>query len=257
MDELQIVAIALGELTDLVANDEAHLVLTESLRDLVEALDWSEPRPYALLTEIYRLLTLLFLQPRPGLIDVDVSSAEGTQSHPIPIGCHDTGLVEYWAEEMGKLLVLHDSAVTDDGFFIGIACPFAFAGETRTRYPEDSPRAFPLVGLADLPSLEDAYQWDVPANVLRQRVSFRQAFANCHAIGAQAVESPPGGSHYKVIFPGKRPWPLDKNVDPIADRFLDQLTDITGFSKGAVRFALTQGQLPPKKLRLPQHETGR
>jgi hypothetical protein len=116
------------------------------------------------------------------------------------------------------------------------------------------------IGLASIPcaehySITQKYQTFTltrPSWVKDAHVSFVQAKKNVTVIGASHVDDPRGGggSHYIVNFPGKRPWPLDKNHDPVVPGYLDQLTTITGYPLLVVKYALIEGALPEKRCRL-------
>ena len=71
-----------------------------------------------------------------------------------------------------------------------------------------------------------------------------------YAIGASAVENPTRGSHYKVRFPGRRSWVLDRNEDPLKDTFIKELVPITGYPFEVIKSALLYGDLPARTLRL-------
>lgn len=248
--ELRLVGEALGEIQNCIEKNRAHLILTDILRDLVESFDWVRTGPYPLLSIIFGLLNQWLLQPHVRLIEVDVSNVDDYQPHPLPQSTGKQGLAECWADEVGKLLTLHDSFCTGTQFFVGIACESAFAGEDLGEY--DNPtgqRAFPLVGPDDLNQLLDAYDWQIPIDMYDRSVSFDSAFKNCGIIGATHVDPPASGSHYKVHFEGQRPWPLDKNTDPVPERYLRELTAITGYRLSVIKYALINGELPPKTLR--------
>ena len=66
-------------------------------------------------------------------------------------------------------------------------------------------------------------------------LGFAEAYRNVRAIGAERIDPPSGGSHYKVRFPGARPHPLDPNVDPLPDRFLGELAAISASPRGSRR----------------------
>ena len=255
---MRIVAIALGELQGCIEKNIAHLVITETLRDVVVDFDWAPPRPYVLLNDIYRLLSLLLLQHHERLIEVDLSEVEEAPSHPIPKGSENEGLVEFWAREVGKILVLHDKRSDARSFFIGVACEHAFAGEQLNAYADTGDgRMFPLIGPANISKLDDAYEWDIPSDVFQKQVKFRDALKNCGALGAIDVEPPSGGSHYKARFKGARSWILDPNADPLPERFLKELVPITGYPLAAVKYTLICGELPKRHLRLAPKKKGR
>jgi hypothetical protein len=108
----------------------------------------------------------------------------------------------------------------------------------------------PLVGPSNLPDLADAYEWEVEPNLRNIPVRFSDVIANHRAIGAYDVEPPSGGSHYILKLPGARRWPVDKNHEQVQARFLRQLVLITGLPLLVVKYALINGHLPAKRLRL-------
>ena len=251
--ELHLVVDTLGELEKLVAENRVHLVLTESLAELIIDIDWkNRGSQYAILTEIYRLLFVWCLQPHERVIRIDTSSVEHAPVHPLPCGVSDEGWASLWAEEIGKLLVIHDS-ICKPGFCVGIACEQAFT----TGYPnawQNGDRSFPLIGPAQLPQLEDAYEWEPSPSDLHQKlVTLSDAIKNVHLLGATAVNQCHRDSHYKVNFPGSRPWTLDFNVDPIPERHVNELVVIIGLPLRIIKTALIYGYMPRKNvLRLRQ-----
>jgi hypothetical protein len=197
-------------------------------------------------------LNQLFLRQHERLIEIDLAGVSEYEQHPLPAGAETGELIDFWSDEMGRLLVLHDQCCPANQFFIAVVCPHAFAGETRGCYGNRAGlRAFPLVGPDDVDTLADAYVWLTPSDSHQWSVSFEDAKRNVFVLGARDVEtSSGGGSHYMVRFPGERSWPLDKNVDPIPDDFLKELIAISGYPLPVVRFVLKRGHLPEKRLRL-------
>lgn len=251
--ELHLVVDTLGELEQLVSQDRVHLVLTEALADLVTEIDWqTRGHQYPLLIDIYRLLNVWFLQPHERLIMVDTSNIQQAPVHPLPRGISDEGWASLWAEEIGKMLVIHDS-VCKPGFCVGIACEQAFTTGRPNAWQNDN-RSFPLVGPAQIPELEDAYEWESPPSDLHQKLAtLADAVKNVHLLGATAVDQCDGDSHYKVHFPGSRPWTLDFNVDPVPEKHVGELVAITGLPLPVIRTALVYGYMPRKNiLRLRQ-----
>jgi len=230
-------------------DDLARLLLTLAFRDFIGSFHWERPNPYPLLHDVHRLLNQLWLQPAR-VVEVDTTGVKGYRSHPIPLGCEGCGLIEFWSDEMGRLLVLHDACCDGGRFFAGVACAYAFAGDELGQYcnPEQA-RAFPLVGPDDLQRLDDAYVWVVPNDIHQRQVGFREACRHASVLGAIGIDEPSGGSHYKVRFPRARSWTLDANVDPLPDRFLKELEPITGFPLQVIKTALTTGRLPRQVLR--------
>jgi hypothetical protein len=83
-----------------------------------------------------------------------------------------------------------------------------------------------------------------------KKVFIHDVQLNYKSIGAIKIEEADRDSHSKVIFPRKRAWTLDINVDPIPERFLKELIEITGLPNQVIRYGLLFGQLPIKRLRI-------
>lgn len=254
-DENQLLAVAdtLGQIANQLEENEIHLVLTRELAQFVLQFDWiNRGHNYPLLIEIYNLLNQWFLQPNERLIQPDLSDITDYEIHPIPEGCSSAGLVNTWANEVGKLLWLHDQCCPSSSYFIGIACEKAYTGSPPQKYKYvEFQRRFPLVGPNEIPQLLiDAYVWEVESDIHRKKISFNRAYNNCRVIGAIGVEPPSSGSHYNIKFRKARSWPLDKNKDPIPDRFIKELVSITGYPLPVIKTALYTGTLPRKKLLL-------
>ncbi len=247
--ELSLVADALGGIEECVSENRAHLLLTDTLAELVEAFDWNRTKDFPILIDIYRLLTNWFLQPHERLVRVSVDDIATYSPHPVPEGVEGKGLVELWSDEVGKLLELHDKCTDDNSYFVGIACERAFGGAEVSKYPPPaSSRAFPLVGPSSIDILADGYLWEgIPSNVRDRRVSIAHARKNLGLLGARAIENPRSGtSHSRVTFDGARSWTLDTNNDPIPETFLKELVPITGFPLAVIKTALTEGSMPTR-----------
>lgn len=250
--ELNLVVDTLGELEELVSENRIHLVLTETLRDLVLEFDWqSRGTQYKILLDIHRILLAWFLTPHDRLISADTSAIQTAQPHSLPTAVDNQGWATLWAEEIGKLLVLHDARCAP-GFCIGIACEQAFTTGVPNTW-QTAGRAFPLVGPAHLDSLEDAYEWDaLPSDLHQHVVPLDAALRNVHLLGSDTPEKPNGDSHYKIRFPGARSWTLSENDDPVPERYVRELVNITGLPLSIIRTALIFGYLPRRNvLRLP------
>lgn len=250
--ELGVVSIALGELQELMLNGSVIVFLTQVIQEFVLSFEWQRPEGDALAREIYQLLNQWFLQQHSGLVVLNSIEVESYYSHPLPINCSaESGLSLFWADEIGKLLALHDQKCEKGRFFAGIACAYAFAGMEKVPYPDETTvRTFPILGPSEISDLDDAYIWDLPEDVHQWSIRFEQARKHCGVLGAVRIDQPSGGSHYKVVFHGARCWTLDPNCDPVPDRFLKQLISITGFPFNVIKFILTMGFVPSKKCRL-------
>jgi hypothetical protein len=255
VDELQRIAVALGSMEQLLSDGSVNVVLTPLLRDVVEAFAQQPWKQQGLMLEISRLLSTWFLQRNETLIELDLSSITEYLPHPIPADCAKDQLVLFWADELGRLLIVHDECGPTEGFSIGIACDKAFAGEPLGAYEVHAGRVFPLVGPDQIESvLLDAYEWELDKSVLRKPISLREARANCFALGASEVRTPRRDSHYKFIFPGRpRNWTLSRNDDPVPISYLRELCEITGYPLGVVRHTLLEGALPQRRSRFGRY----
>jgi hypothetical protein len=250
--ELLVASRGLGELISYIESDKVHLLLTDTLREFVNNIDWQRPPvPQGILREIYIIFHRWFLQPHARLRLINVENVKNYLQHPIPEGCQKEGLIVYWSDEMGRILVLHDKNSLDEKYYIGVACANSFAGKQLSIYAGvENARFFPLVGPTNITILEDAYEWIVTPNWHQLNISFEQARNNCHVIGATRVEEPDGDSHYKVHFPGARPWILDFNVDPIPLRFLNELVPITKLPLDVIKHSLFYGAMPRRRCKI-------
>jgi hypothetical protein len=249
--ELKTVAIALGVIQHFISENRIHVVLTFVLGQVIQNFNWNRgPQVVPLLMEIFRLLTQWFLQPHEGLVKFDVLAVKNYNPHPLPIGLSDEGLSIFWADEVGKLLVLHDVSVGHQGFCIGVACERAFCGKEPNSYNNPHGlRCFPMVGPNQLGDLQDAYEWGgIPAEVHSRKVALSDVNRNYRLLGASGIEPPQRGSHYKVLFPGNRSWTLTQNIDPIPDSFLRELVPITNLPLLVIKTVLLYGFLPKKNV---------
>ncbi|GEM_PF-1866645 len=247
--ELHIVSDALGEIQYMLENDLAHLILTEELEEIVKSYSWADSKTF----EIYRMLSHWFLQKHSRLIEVDVSQVQKYSPHPIPRGSDDKGLTMFWAEDVGRLLVIHDQFSTPGQFFIGVCCESAFAGGDIGEYKNpEKLRSFPLVGPDNIGGLDDAYihKWELPSSGVRRKVKKEDIETNYKVIGAESIEWPRGSSHAKLNFKNGREWTLDLNIDPVSEDHLPGLAAISGFPVNVLKYALTSGHPPTEKLRL-------
>ncbi len=160
--------------------------------------------------------------------------------------------MQEWSHDVGALLLMHESQVGPvESSCVGVICAEPFNGGSCPGYDREA-KSFPLVGPDDLNSLVDAVVWDVPSEARVQSVGFADAQRHLKLLGATRIDNPSGGSHYKVHFAGERPWVLDPNVDPIPDRFLAQLADISGYPLSVVKYVLRKGEFPPRALALSE-----
>ncbi|MBE2184482.1 MAG: hypothetical protein IAE89_13720 [Anaerolineae bacterium] len=247
-DQLDIVLSALGEIEAYLQEEKCYLLNTDVFADFVESIDWSNPLSYPKIQIIYDFLARLYLQPSRNVLHFVFPNTEVTDPHPLPVKSGTSELSDLWSHEMAIILQFHDTV--SNPFFVGIACPYAFDGQEIDTYPQTEQRKFPLVGQNDLQILEDAFDWIVPSEIFNQEVSFYLAKKNCFKLGAEEVEEPSGGSHYKVRFKGRRPWVLDPNNDPIPKAYLEELKTITGYSLGVIKMILIHGEIPKRRSKL-------
>jgi hypothetical protein len=233
-----------------------HILSTEFFRTLLADFKWGGNG--ALKNQIMTHLNLWLLGDHAVRVNADIGDRPYTP-HPIPAGCRtQQGLEELWADELGKLIVLHDDHTRDGEYFIGIACEKAFAGEEVSQFETHTcTRLFPMVSPTNCDCtkkketiLADAYEYKVPPGYTQTEVSFEAAKNNCFLLGASEVRPPLRGSHYKVKFPGARSWTLDSNHDPVPDNYLKELEPITGEPLETIIYTLREGKLPPRRLRL-------
>jgi len=246
-DELYVAAAALDAIQDLLNDDAVNLIITNDLIELLNCIDWEQSGN--LLYEIYKHLSLLFITGNKRIIHIDLSSINDFQPHPLPEGILSKG---NWADEVGKLLVMHDSCFDGKTSFIGIICAHAFAGGPLCKYnlPSDT-RVFPLVGPQNINELGDAYEWNYPYDIYQKHISFELAKKNINKFEGVSIENPNGGSHYKVKKPGAlRPWILDPNNDPIPPRHLKELEALLNYPLPLIKTVLLTGRFPQLRLRL-------
>lgn len=246
--DLREVVFAMGRMQELLESHQIELLITKPFGEVVEQFGWKPPANMALLIDAYRLLTQWILQPSDHVHSLDVSGITEFEAHPVPDGCGDGAFVAMWQDEVGRLLVLHDAQSPRD-FFVGVGCKSALCGAACGAYESDR-RAFPLCGNSEIAKLKDAYEYDIPADLHKKLASVSQVTRNVARLGALDIQSPSGGSHFKVRFPNSRSWVIDPNVDPVPDRFLKQLCEITGWPFDVVKTVLVFGRMPDRRFRL-------
>jgi hypothetical protein len=256
--ELRIVASALGEIGSLAGAGKLNILVTDTFKDLVESFDFNVNFAGPA-SEVHAWLSRLFLQGQSYIVECDCSNHRGAQIHPLPPGIvANAGMVAEWCAEMGGVLVWHDQFASAGEYYIGIACGMAFAGHPIEDYcstgsqPGSGGRRFPIIGhpssyTGSSSPVRCAKKFCLPNGYAGRPVTFANACRNVFRLGATAVTRPKNGSHYKVVFPGHRPWPLDKNDDPLPERYLRELTEITGYEYPVVRYTLSEGKLPERK----------
>jgi hypothetical protein len=252
-DQLRTVAAALGEVFSQIRLGTAKLVLTLTLREFLDNVDFVNTRNRGLLQQIYRDLSQMFLQTHGNVVIGDVKLVSAYNKHPVPLSASKLGFVEFWSDELGKLLVLHDRKIKGNEFFLGVACDSAFSGGSLGSYDQmTSQRSFPLVGPKELCTvLEDAYEWDLPPHCHQIKIGVEDIRRNFRHIGGIELEPPDKDSHYKVHFPNGLWWTLDHNWGrDIGDNVLKQLKSKSGLPLDVIKYCLKEGKIPRQKLRL-------
>jgi hypothetical protein len=240
---------ALGNIQ--AARDEEELILVASpiFSSFVADIDWQKTAEFPQLRDVYRYMTLLFLQPGSTCYVIDTDSLPDAEPHPLPEDCPSTDVTDLWSLELGKIKELHDSRTTT-GPFMGIACHRGFSGAVTGRYRDDAGAHLPLVGLDDFNRLENAIVFEIAPNITSQPVTYRNAKRNLSLLGG-VVSKPNGSSHYIVHFPNaRRPWVLDYNIDPVSEDFLKQIAPLVNQSQEYVRHVLINGSVPRQRNRL-------
>lgn len=250
--ELRLVALAIGEVQETVDAKHAAMLTTSALNEYIELFDWEGNSQFPQLQLIHSHLSQLVLRNSPYHVPPTLLDGLDSEPHPVPSTTSRDGLSEEWAIEVGRILVLHDDAVSDGSFFIGVACELAFAGHDSKGYREhpDTNRSFPLIGPADVLKLANAFVSDIPGDFAHRRISFECAKNHIGVLGGE-LHNPKGGSHYTVEFPKGFKWTLDRNHNPVLDRHLKQVATNLSLELCCVKYALLTRKMPPTKCRLP------
>jgi hypothetical protein len=240
---------ALTEIVERAQKGDVYIFVTDVFRLIIEEFNWEQAASSGR-REVYNLLSHIFLSGQRFLVEVDCSCGTALVPHPLPDGHPESGLASVWMDEMSNALLWHDKFSHEGEFYIGIACANAFNGGSIKGYATgNTARKFPLVGPTELNGrgpIRHASAYRLPQGVQTPKVTFEQARKNIHLLGATEVIAPQKGSHYKVRFPGSRPWALDKNHPIMLERHLKELVAITGFEYPIICYSLATGTLPAK-----------
>jgi len=263
-DELQIIAIALGEMQNALSDQRAGIILTQEFEAIMDMIDWQN-QPYPLIIEVQRLFSQLFLQTHPLVIYLDVPTLPQSDYHQHPLPSKCTGLViANLSDELGKILVMHDQCIEKDEYFIGIACPYGFSGGDLDTYQSPAiERYFPLVGKKTFEiMLDDAYEWYIPAkmDITNRSVDRNDLERNYAVIGISHIDSEKGrGSHQMLIIKGHRdislPKPQRKGEKNIQDYVLKELSQTLRYPIDVIKYALLEGKLPERRCKLKRLES--
>jgi hypothetical protein len=252
--ELMNVIDALGEIESCISDGTAKIIVTEQVIELIDKFNWSSGNN-SLLIDIYRFLSQLVLRQDDRIVDlrkyIDLfDNSNEYYSHPVPARCcNQNGFLNSLSDELGKIIFLHDKCI-EDNFFIGLACVDGFSSGSIDEYINlEGYRSFPLICPENIKILVDAFIWDLPNDIHQKSVDVNNVKKNCRLIGG-ILEKPKGDSHYKIKFPGSRSWTFSVNDDPVPEKYLKELEDLTPYPKDVIKVILLTGEFPKKILRL-------
>jgi hypothetical protein len=247
-EQLKRAAHTIGELTRLARNETLVLAITDTLVEVAKEFDWSAGRG-EIRSEIYHLLNLLLFQPHRGVGIVAFTASLRHQAHPIPEYCNDTGMVEFWADELGKLVAMHRDCPGEGTKCAGVACILAFCGLPLGSYrPSDAPR-FPLVGPSELCVLSDAFEWTTSEDDHTIRVTHQDICENYRLIGAVTKDTDAQG-HDMLRFRSGAKWSFsEKWGNFVRDSHLKELEPYVHLPLRVIKRALGRGLKPTRVLR--------
>lgn len=262
-DELNIIASALGKLVELSLEKRLKVLQTEQFESLIDAeFIWAEKKNLdaeqtSLLYDITRQFAQLYLNSAENIEYIDINVTEYI-SHPLPEKCHGE-MVNLLADELGRILIIHDQCIAKDEYFIGIACPYGFSGdEVDTYQSPTTARYFPLVGEKTFETmLSDAYEWYIPSktDIENRNVARDDLERNYAIIGISDIDSVRGrGSHQLLVIEGKRsiswPQPQRKGEKDVQKYILDELSEALNYPINVIKYALREGKLPERRCKL-------
>jgi hypothetical protein len=234
---------ALGSLQEHRELGDLIIIASPIFPEFATSINWQRINDFPELRDICRYLVQLFLQPNTSYIPIDTDLLPPGTPHPLPVGCAVTSLSQLWSEELGKIKLLHD-AKANGRPFIGIACHEGFSGSATGAYPVSSPPGLPLVGAADLPTLDTGLRYQTAPNVLQAHVSYADAVRNLILLDG-TMSNTAVGSHYTVHFPNApRPWVLSYNIDPVSESYLRQIPVLINKPLDYIKHVLLHGEIP-------------
>jgi hypothetical protein len=259
--ELAKVKIALGSIQDSMEKGNIGLLLTEYIIAIADEknLDFTRYNESESLREIMNILRLWILQPSESIEKItlpDDISTEEYSPHAIPEGMEEKGLIEFWCDELGKILHIHDKETSNNNFFIGIACDSAFAeGPLGSYTEENNQRVFPLIGPDNISCLNDAYEWVITNPVTNNRITKEELIRNHSCLGIITIEPPDGSSHSKCLFENGKFWILDMNNEVIPHNHIRTLSEVTELPNRVIINSIKTGDKPKKEFLLSDYQT--
>jgi hypothetical protein len=251
-NELRVVASSLG---DLIEDLEAGTVLLMVPEVFEEFLDLSlyswqqKPAIDSWLRDIATHLFQILNQLAKSVIRLRVDVVNGRPPHPVPGGVASE-LTDEWAVQMAGLLEKHDAAIAGNRYFIGIACPYKYAGLEDGGYTPPLPiRYFPLVSARTARAqLMPYHSYDAPINLKSQRLTYRHVRQNFKFIGGIELKDVSGSDHQRLHFGGGRWVEFDtggkRDSTLIPDAWMKQVCaklDLPDEAADAVKAALIAG----------------
>src|ERR1017187_8310035 len=207
-NELRVVASSLGDLVEDLEAGNVLLVFPEVFEEFLDLslYAWQQkPAIDSWLRDIANHLFHILNQLPKSVMRLRLEVVAGRQPHPVPGGVA-SDLTDEWAVQMAELLEKHDAAITGNGYFIGIACPYRYAGLDAGGYAPPLPaRYFPLVCANTARSqLVSFMTYRCSQNLRSQRLTYRHVKQNFKFIGGTELRDVSGSDHQRLHFAGGR-----------------------------------------------------
>lgn len=248
LNELRVVQAGLAVAARGLKDGRFKLIFSAAFEEFIDLTNttWRESQTLnGALIDINRFLCQLIWRGE-GVIRVQLPSDLKCSPHPVPERC-DGDLVRHWADEVGRLILVHDSVCMDQQYFIGVLCPYCCCGDTDAgRYSGTPPRrCFPIGGSDLAEHLADAYIYKIPKTVHDRRVTVGEIIKNYAAIGGVRVESVKGTDHRRIVFSGLPAWEFDSNGGRkgtlVTDKAFGELEKLLGHPAMAIKASLMDG----------------
>jgi hypothetical protein len=247
-DQLRYTALTLGALSAEASRNSLILGVPEIFIEVAKDFNWCDSRG-SIRSEIYNLLNLLIFQPHRNVGRVTCRAVGAYQAHPIPTYCNVLGNVEFWAEEMGRLVARHQHCTDAGKRCAGVACILAFSGHKLGRYRSSKASRFSLVGPAELAQLSDAFEWQTAKNDHTIKVSYSDVCRNFRLIGAVSNDMNAQG-HSVLRFSAGASWSFSQKWgNDIGDNALKELIPFTNLPLRIIKRALGRSLKPRMVLR--------
>ena len=240
-------------LDDLLEHRKAVLVLTPMMGELLTEIEYQGENPGAY-CHIYALINRWVTEKGTGV--VWFMDDDGPVHAPIP--CCEDGNTDLWLRAAGSI----DSALKRAGApcgAVGVVCVRGSAGEATCNAWDGSETHLVLVATSNLDVLGGAYTFSYRQDVVSRDCTLSSVRSNYRLLGATGIRSvrDSGGSHVeKLVFDGRRPWPLDVNDDPIPDKNLMTLCECADLPRPYVKTVLNTGSPPERRPWLCSDLTG-